>query len=321
MVTKADAPPARTALRRTGGWRPGSHRPVGTGRRETWLAVAFVVPAVLLVAALMYYPMLRAVYDSLFATLGFGGLRRFVGLERYADMLGSGMFWRVVVNSVVWTGGVVLAQNVVGMAVAVLLNQRLPLRRITRSVVLIPWVLPGIVAALLWRFLYDPQLGLVNGLLQAAGITERGVAWLANPSTAMLAVIVAAVWKGFPFSTVIYLAGLQTVDQQQLEAARVDGAGPWQRFRHVVLPNLAGIIRLNLLLTTLFTFNYFDMIWVTTQGGPLGATHTFPTYIFEVGFGQFRFGEAAAYGVAAAVLLSLFAALYVREMRPGRRGR
>lgn len=291
------------------------------GGRERRLAVAFVVPAVLLVTALMYYPMLRAVYDSLFATVGIAGLRQFVGLGRYADLVTSATFWNVVLNSVVWTGGVVLAQNVVGMAAAVLLNQRLPLRRLTRSAILIPWVLPGIVAALLWRFLYDPQLGLINALLQAVGIAEGGVGWLADPSTAMFAVIVAAVWKGFPFSTVIYLAGLQTVDEQQVDAARVDGAGAWQRFRHVVLPNISGIVRLNLLLTTLFTYNYFDMIWVTTQGGPLDATHTFPTYIFEIGFGQFRFGEAAAYGVAAAVLLSAFAALYLRELRPGRSGR
>lgn len=298
----------------------GRRSPRGAGkstpiRRERLVAVSFLLPAVILVGGLVYVPLARAVYDTLFATTMFSTQPQFVGLEQYKDILGTSTFWTVVRNSLVWTVSVVLLQNVAGLAIAVLLNQNLRLLGLTRTLLLLPWVLPGVVAALLWRFMYDPQLGLVNALLNSAGLSKN-VAWLAQPTTAMAAVVVAALWKGFPFSMVVYLAALQTVDRDQIEAATVDGARAWQRFRYVVVPSIAGIIRLNLLLTTIFTFNYFDLIWIATQGGPLNSTHIFPTYIFQLGFGEFQFGDASVYGVIAALMLVAVAVLYLRELRP-----
>jgi multiple sugar transport system permease protein len=286
-------------------------------QRERWMALSFLLPAVVLVAVLIYLPIGRVIWSSLTAQVPLRPERELIGLDRYGALLGDSAFWAVVRNSLVWTGGVVLLQNAAGLTVALLLDQNLPFRRLTRSVVLVPWVLPGVAAALLWRFMYDPQLGLFNALLTAGGGVERGVPWLADQSTAMAAVVVAAVWKGFPFSMVMYLAALQGVQQDQLEAARVDGAGALARFRYVVVPSIAGLIRLNLLLTTIFTFNYFDMIWVMTRGGPLGATHIFPTYIFRLGFGELQFEVAAAYGVVAALLLAVIGYLYIRALRPG----
>lgn len=283
---------------------------------EGWLlALLFVLPAVLLVAALMYYPMVSTFNESLHESSFLSPEPEFIGFEHYQKMFENDDFWSVVRNSLTWTLVVVALQNLIGFAVALLLNERLPFRGLTRALVLLPWVLPGIVGAILWRFLYDPQLGLINSLLIQVGITSERIGWLAEPSTAMLAVIIAAVWKGFPFSTVIYLAALQSVDHEQVEAAQIDGASAWQRLINVVIPSVMGIIRLNLLLTTIFTFNYFDMIWVTTKGGPRGATHIFPTTIYQLGFGEFRFGEAAAYGVVAVVVLLILAALYIRELR------
>ena len=284
------------------------------------LAVLFILPAIILVGVLMYYPMARAFSESLYETSFLSPNPRFIGLDNYQDMLTDKGFWQVVRNSLVWTIFVVLFQNVIGMAVAVLLNQNLPSKGLTRAIVLLPWVLPGIVAAILWRFMYDPQLGLINSLLISLGLANNGIPWLAQPSTAMLAIVIAAIWKGFPFSTVVYLAALQGVDQEQMEAAEIDGAGAWQRFMYVVIPAVSHIIFLNLLLTTLFTFNYFDMIWVTTKGGPLNSTHIFPTIIFQLGFGEFQFGRAAAYGVVAVLMLAIFAFLYIRELRPSGKG-
>ena len=282
------------------------------------LAIVFILPAVILVAILMYYPMGRAFYESLYTTSFLNPTPEFIGLEHYERMIDKGDLQEVISNSIVWTLGVVIFQNLIGLASAILLNQNLPAKGLTRSIVLLPWVLPGIVAALLWRFMYDPQLGLINSILISIGVTNDRIEWLADPSTAMLAVVAAAIWKGFPFSTVIYLAALQNVDHEQIEAAEIDGANAWQRFFYVVLPSISAIVRLNLLLTTIFTFNYFDMIWVTTKGGPLNSTHIFPTIIFELGFGEFRFGEAAAYGVVSVVVLSVFAFLYIREIQPGK---
>jgi len=264
-----------------------------------------MLPAAVLVAVLMYWPMIDTFRESLYSTSFIDPTPRFIGLSTYWAMFSDDEFWRVVRNSCVWTFGVVALQNVGGFLVALLLNQRLPGQSLLRPLILLPWVLPGVVAAILWRFMYDPQLGLINSILMRLGI-DGGGGWLADPSTAMAAAIVAAFWKGFPFSAVIFLAALQGVDQEQIESAKVDGAGSLRRLFDIVLPAISPIIRLNILLTSILTFNYFDMIYVLTRGGPLNATAIFPTRIYELGFGEFRFGEAAAYGSVAVVVLVIF---------------
>jgi multiple sugar transport system permease protein len=166
--------------------------------------------------------------------------------------------------------------------------------------------------------MYDPQFGLINSILISLGLTTQKTAWLAQGSTALLALIIAAIWKGFPFSTVMYLAALQNVDREQIEAAQIDGASNWQRFLYVTIPAISGIMRLSVLLTTIWTFNYFDLIWVTTRGGPGQSTQIFPTIIYEIGFMQFNFGRASVFGVIAVLLLSIFMILYVRELTRSR---
>jgi multiple sugar transport system permease protein len=279
-----------------------------------WL---FVLPTLLIVGVMMYYPMVGTVIESLYSTSFINPVPNFVGLSVYQQIIGDGAFGRVVVNSLLWTIGVVLLQNLLGFASALLLNRELPGRGLMRSLILLPWVLPGVVAAILWRFMYDPQLGLINSFLVSLG--GHGVPWLAQSSTALPAAIVAAVWKGFPFSTVVFLAALQNVDQEQVEAATIDGAGAWRRLIHVVIPGLSGIIAINLVLTAILTFNYFDMIWVLTRGGPQNATHIFPTKIYELGFGQFRFGEAASYGVISILLLAILIPIYFFFQARGRK--
>lgn len=281
-------------------------------RRLTWL---FLAPTLLLVGGLLYYPMVGTVIESFHDTSFISPEPRFVGLQVYEKVLTSRQFPQIVWNSVVWTVGVVVLQNLLGFAVALLLNQGLPGQGPLRALVLLPFVLPGVVAAILWRFMYDPQLGLINALLMQAGLADHSGAWLASADTAMAAVIVVAVWKGFPFSMLIYLAALQTVDRSQLEAAEIDGAGHWRRLIDVTLPAIRPVILVNFVLTLILTFNYFDIVWVMTRGGPQDATHIFPTRIFETGFGQFRFGEAAVYGVFSILILSVLVALYLLLQR------
>ena len=289
--------------------------------RERWMAFAFLAPSVLLLGVFLYYPMVGTVIESFFSTSFINPNPEFVGFKQYETLAGKAEFWQVLVNSLVWTVFVVLLQNVIGFFVALLLNEGLPAQGLLRAIVLLPWVLPGVVVAILWRFMYDPQLGLINSFLISAGFTGEGIAWLADTTTAMGAVIVAAVWKGFPFSALIYLAALQSVDREQLEAATIDGAGALRRLRDIIVPALRGVILVNVVLTTILTFNYFDIVWVLTRGGPQGATHIFPTKIYEVGFGQFRFGEAATYGVASIAVLAVVAALYVIAQHAGGRRR
>lgn len=279
--------------------------------KDRWLLWVFLAPTLLLMGVMLFYPMVGTVVDSFHDTSFINPEPRFVGWAVYEKIWTSRQFPEVVWNSVVWTLGVVLLQNILGFFAAMLLNQKLPMQGITRALVLLPFVLPGVVTAILWRFMYDPQLGLINSLLISAGILDESAAWLASSNTAMAAVIFVAVWKGFPFSMLIYLAALQNVDKSQLEAATIDGAGAWRRLIDVTLPSIREVILVNIVLTLILTFNYFDIVWVLTRGGPQNATHIFPTKIFETGFGQFRFGEAAVYGVFSILILAMLVALYV----------
>ncbi len=285
-------------------------------RKPRWLApVALLLPAAALVAGLMYWPMFETLRQSLYSSSFLNPTPSFIGLGAYGQMLTDPVFWQIVRNSITWTLGAILAQNFLGFMVALLLNNRLPGQGILRSIVLLPWILPGVVVAILWRFIYDPQLGLINSVFMRLGFNS-GVDLLGNPTTAMAAVIGAAIWKGFPFCTVIYLAALQGVDHEQIEAATVDGAGPGRRILHVVLPAIWPVVAVNLLLTSILTFNYFDLIYMMTRGGPLNATAIFPTRIYELGFGQFRFGDASAYGAMSVLVLIIFVGLiYLTQRR------
>ena len=285
--------------------------------RAPLLSWLFVAPAVLIVAVMMYYPMIGTVIESFYSSSFINPTPSFVGLTVYNSILGDGTFLQIVLNSVIWTVSVVLLQNLLGFLAALLLNQHLPGQAFMRSLIMLPWVLPGVVAAILWRFMYDPQLGLINSFLVSLGL--NGVPWLAQSSTALGASIIAAVWKGFPFSTVVFLAALQNVDQEQVESAIIDGAGPVRRLFDIVIPAVKEIIAINLVLTAILTFNYFDMIWVLTRGGPQNATHIFPTKIYELGFGQFRFGEAATYGVISILLLAILIPIYFFVQARGRK--
>lgn len=281
-------------------------------QRLVW---AFLAPTLLLLGVFLYYPMIGTVIESFYDTSFISPEPRFVGWSVYEKVLSSRAFPEVVWNSIVWTLGVVLLQNLLGFFTAMLLNQGLPAQGMTRALVLLPFVLPGVVTAILWRFMYDPQLGLINSLLIRLGVLQENAAWLASSETAMAAVIFVAVWKGFPFSMLIYLAALQNVDKSQLEAATLDGAGPVRRLIDVTLPAIKDVVLVNIVLTLILTFNYFDIVWVMTRGGPQNATHIFPTKIFETGFGQFRFGEAATYGVFSILVLAVLVAIYIIVQR------
>lgn len=279
--------------------------------KDRWLLWLFLAPTLLLMAVLLYYPMIGTVIESFQDSSFINPQPRFVGWALYDKILNSRDFFEILRNSIVWTLGVVVLQNLLGFSAALLLNQGLPMQGLLRALVLMPFILPGVVTAILWRFMYDPQLGLINSLLIHLGLLENSAAWLADSSTAMAAVIFVAVWKGFPFSMLIYLAALQNVDKSQVEAATLDGAGPIRRLFDVTIPAIKDVILVNVVLTLILTFNYFDIVWVLTRGGPQNATHIFPTKIFETGFGQFRFGEAATYGVFSIIVLAMFVALYV----------
>ena len=172
--------------------------------------------------------------------------------------------------------------------------------------------MPGVIAGMVWRLIYDPQLGLLNHYLRTLGILAQPLTWLSNPKTALYAVIFTAIWKGFPFSTLMYLAGLQIVPQELYEAADIDGAGEWTKFRNVTVPTMRTIIITTLLLTFIWTFNYFELVYVMTGGGPGEKSHIFPTYVYDLAFKRFRFGVASQFAVLDFLFLLIFSLFYLR---------
>jgi multiple sugar transport system permease protein len=286
-----------------------------SAKQDLWTAYVFILPAVLLLGLIILYPLVKSVELSFFNASFVNRHPHFVGLENYLKAFQTPIFWKIVKNSIVWTVVVVGCQFLVGLAAALFLNKIVIGRGLFRSLLLIPWVIPGAIVGVIWKLMYNPQIGLVNSILLKLGVIQEYTAFLANEQTALLAVIVVAIWKGSPFSAVMYLAALQSVRQDLLEAAVIDGAHFFQRLWYVIIPEIAGVIRITLLLTTIWTFNYFDLTYTMTNGGPNKATQIFPLEIYEQAFRQFRFSYAAALAVLALLAIGLVSIFYVRELR------
>lgn len=290
---------------------PGHHR---HSLFEGTLPYLFILPTFILIGLIIVYPLLQAFYLSLLDVEFIKPQGNFVGLKNLTNILQSPLFWLVTRNSAIWTVVVVLFQFVLGLATALLLNQEFRGRAIARALIILPWVTPGVITGLLWRLLLEPNLGIINGILATLGVANPNIPWLSQASTAMIGVIAAAIWKGTPFSTVMYLAALQGVPEDLIDAAKIDGATGWKRLLYVIIPNISPVIRITVLLTTIWTANYFDIIYVMTEGGPLNQTHIFPTYIYELAFRRGKTSMASAFGLVTATVLLIFSLWYVREL-------
>src|SRR5258707_11506102 len=232
----------------------------------------FILPTVLLVLSLVAYPFCYAIYLSL--TRKYVGVPPvFVGFDNYVKLTFDGFFQRAVVNSFIFTFGSVGVKLVLGMVMALVLTSGIRFRSFWTGVLLIPWVAPTVVSALNFLWIFDYSLGVLNYLLvHVFGVMSRGVGWLSEPNTAMSSVIGVNVWRGFPFFGISFLAGMKAIPGELYAAAAVDGATVVQRFRHVTLPGIRNIVMIVLLLSTIWTFNDFAIIYILTKGGPGGAT-------------------------------------------------
>ena len=281
------------------------------------LGYAFVLPIVLLVLGLVAYPFCYAVYLSL--TRKYVGVPPvFIGLDNYVKLASDGFFRRAVVNSFVFTFGSVAVKLVLGMAMALVLTSKIRFRGFFTGVLLIPWVAPTVVSALNFLWIYDYSLGVLNYLLvRVFRILPTGVGWLSEPNTAMASVITVNIWRGFPFFGISLLAGMKAIPAELYEAAAVDGASPLGRFRFVTLPSLRHILIIVVLLSTIWTFNDFQIVYILTKGGPGGATQVLPVFTYEVAFGAQRLGEAIAVALYMLPVLALVIVVLSRYMRRG----
>lgn len=279
-------------------------------RRELLLAVALLSPNLLLLAIFTFWPLIYNTYLSFVRWDFINPRRTWVGLDNYVNLLQDDVFHQVILNTFVFTGGSVGITLLLGLGLALLLNQPLRWRNTTRAVVFAPFVLSGAAIAVVWIYIFDPRFGLLQVMLSWFGLNSP--AWLTDPDWSMAAVIIVYSWKNIGYAVVIYLAGLQAIDRTLYEAAVVDGAGPWARFQHVTLPGLSPITFFLIVTSILACFQAFDIISVMTGGGPVNATNTLVYYLYERGLVAFQAGPA---GVIAIVMFLLMLVLTIIQVR------
>lgn len=285
----------------------------GARSGDRMFAYALLLPSLVILLALNTFPVFTTLYRSLQDVNTISFEATWIGLANFRELLSSELFWDSLVRTLIWTIPSVAIQLALGLFITAILNRGLKGQWMARGLVLFPYLVPAIVAGLMWRAMFSSDIGIVNYLLaDVLGVTDRQIAWFADPSKAMLAVIIVGVWKFTPFMVILFLARLQTTPLELYEAAQMDGAKPWHEFRYVTLPWLAPTIMVALLLRTLFLFNEFDMIYLLTFGGPRNATMTLPLMIRNTAIEFFQFGLAAAISVLMLGVLVAFTVFYVR---------
>src|SRR5437870_5956946 len=281
------------------------------------LGFLFIAPIVVLVLALVAYPFSYAIYLSM--TRKYVGMPPvWVGLENYIRLAHDGFFLRAVWNSFVFTAGSVVFKLFLGMTMALVLTSQIRFRSFFTGVLLVPWVAPTVVTALNFLWIYDGSLGVLNYLLvKVFRILPQGVGWLSEPYTAMASVIFVNIWRGFPFFGISFLAGMKAIPAEMYEAAAVDGANAVQRFLHITVPALRNIMIIVVLLSTIWTFNDFGIVYILTKGGPGGATMVLPVFTYEMAFGAQRLGDAIAVALYMLPGLAIVIVVLARYMRRG----
>ena len=278
----------------------------------SWLMMA--LPLAFLAALVGYpffYGILLSLEDRPVAHAG-----TFVGLKNFVTNAYDPVFWRVAFNTFVYTGVATLLKMVGGLGLALAMNQHFRMKNLVRALLLLPFIVPTVLSTVAWLWMLDPAFSVVNRLLVALGWPKPGPSWLGDPTLAMVSIIIINTWRGLPFYGITLLAGLQTVPSELYEAASMDGAGGWERFRFITLPLLRPIILIVTLVSVIFTFADFQLVYVLTPGGPANATQLFATYAFDIAMGGGQLGLGASVALAmlpALALLIVALTIYLRR--------
>jgi multiple sugar transport system permease protein len=297
---------------RNAGTRHASAAPSESGGRARAVRnLAFLAPALLVLALVTVYPVFYVLWLSLHRRLLIFDISRFVSFQNYAFLWADERYWNAFKNTVYFTGVSVSLELILGMSIALLLNRAFRGRGLMRSIILVPWAIPTVVSAKMWEWLYNPDFGLLNYLL---GIK---INWLGSPFWALNAAVFMDVWKTTPFVVILLTAGLQNIPQELYHAARVDGASGWQIFRRVTLPLLKPVILVVLIFRTLDAFRVFDAIYVLTGGGPANSTETLSIYAYKVLFQTLQFGYGSTIALTVFLSVGLITVFYVRLLKRG----
>ncbi|MGV1822796.1 carbohydrate ABC transporter permease [Agrobacterium sp. CG160-95] len=286
-------------------------------RSERLLPYVLLAPAFVVTLIIVFMPMVQAVWTSFYDLILFKpNASKFVGFGNYVKLFNDPVFWTALWNTLLWIGLTVPLQMGLGLVTALLLNREFPWRGLARALIIIPWALPSVVIALMWRWIYDPNTGVLNDILVYLSVVQAAVPWLADPKVAIYAIIATLTWQGFPFFAVMILAGLQGIPKSQYEAASIDGASSWRQFLHITLPGIAPVLATAGLLRVIWVANSMDVIFVMTGGGPGYATYTLPLYAFIKARQNLDFGYGTSIAVTFTILLGAFVVLYLaRTMR------
>lgn len=284
----------------------------------TWIttrAWLLMLPLLVVMIAVIGWPLVDTVRLSFTDAKLVGTAGGFVGLDNYAKMLGGSNFQRALITTAWFAVVSVAAEMVLGVLAALLLNQHFRGRTALRALMILPWALPTVVNATLWRLIYNPEYGALNAALTQLGLLDNYRSWLGEPGSALIALIVADCWKNFPLVALIALAALRAVPRDITAAALVDGAGPFNRFRYVIMPYLAGPLLVALVLRTIEAFKVFDIIWVMTRGGPANSTRTLSILVYQEAFSFQRAGSGASLALIVTLLVTILAVAYAALLR------
>ncbi|MFK7829893.1 MAG: carbohydrate ABC transporter permease [Congregibacter sp.] len=286
-------------------------------RRYARLGLLLIAPTIVVFCAVIIYPLLAAIYLSLFQLYTPTLEGDFVGISNYRDLLARGEFWISLRNTLVWTSGTLSLQVMLGIAMALMLHQAVWFRSLARSLILFPYFVSTVVAVLVWRWLFNDLYGILNHLLVGVGVVDMPVDYLGSMPNAMISMILVGAWKYFPFVVIAVLARLQTIPESLYEAARIDGAGPIARFFDVTLPQLRDVLIVIVLLRAIWDFKEFDLIYLLTGGGPVISTQTLSLLVYKEAFALNQMGMAAAYAVVMMAIMLVFMVVYIRRTRDG----
>jgi multiple sugar transport system permease protein len=295
--------------------RAGAASRGGWFQRESVQGFIWIAPTFLYLGFFIAYPFLMSIYLSVSSARVGSPDSHFVGALNYTRLFADPVFWQTVRNSFVFTFGSEVIRLAIGLPLAFALNRPFKGKRLVQGIILIPFVIPIALSSLAWKWMFDSLYSVINWMLMRAHVIDYPWQWLGEPGLAMWSVIVMNVWRGFPFSAVILLAGLTAVPQEVIEAAKIDGAGPLRRFHYVIVPIVRPILLVGLLYSVVFSFTDFSSVWLLTQGGPYNTTHVFGTYAYNIGINAGDLGMGAAITLFIFPFLALIVILLLRFLR------
>ena len=286
--------------------------------KNKWFGFFIALPALIAIFSTIFYPLLIGIINS-FLDLKLTNLKdnslNWNGLNNYIKLFNDRYFWNALKNTVFFTTSWTFGAAFIGLIAAVLLNKETKINRIIASILLIPWIVPPVAVALLFRTMAASRNGIFNEMLKDLGLIKRSLRFFESPDLVGISVIISTMWIAFPFFMLFFLAGLKTISKEMIEGAMIDGANPLQRFIYIILPSLKGVIVISTTLSIVWGFNFYDFIYTVSKGGPLSRSETFVILAQRMAFDQGDFGYASALGVIWLLMLVVASLVYFRQMK------